>query len=155
MKTKEYKPITTAQIKKIHTLLGQRGLLDEKRTLIHSFSNGRTDSTKELTIDEAGQMINYLMGTNGDTEKRKEMYRVIYGLAFSMDIIYGDTDDDYHMNVAKLNVFCRERGTVKKNLTEQSLTELNKTHRQFRAMLKKHLDKQKKQRETSRDTSLC
>lgn len=137
MTTKAQKPITKAQITKIHTLLSKQGLMDEKKTLIHSVSNGRTDSTKELTLDEARQLISLLLGAKDDTDKRKEMFRIIYSLAWKMDIIYGDTDDDYHMNVAKLNVFCRERGTVKKNLTVQSLVEMRRTRRQFEAMYSK------------------
>ena len=142
MRTKEEKPITTAQIKKIHTLLNQQGMLDEKRTLIHSISNGRTDSTKELTANEARQLISFLLGSEDDTNKRQETFGIIYSLAWKMDIIYGDTDEDHQMNIAKLNVFCRERGTVKKNLTMQTLTELRRTRRQFEAMYSKYKIKQ-------------
>lgn len=143
MKTAGYKPITTAQIKKIHTLLNQQGLMDEKRTIIHSVSSGRTDSTKELTLNEARQLISLLLGGNEDREKKQKIFKAIYGLAWKMDIIYGDTDEDYQMNIAKLNVFCRQRGTIKKNLTEQNLIEMRKTHRQFEAMFKKHSNNKK------------
>jgi hypothetical protein len=144
MKTKETKPITTAQIKKIHTLLGQQGLMNEKRTIIHSVSEGRTDSTKLLTANEARQLISLLLGADEDYKKRQEVFKAIYGLAWKMDIIYGNTDDDYQMNIAKLNVFCRERGTVKKNLTTQNLVEMRRTHRQFEAMYRKFENRAKK-----------
>lgn len=144
MKTKETKPITTAQIKKIHTLLNQQGLMDEKRTIIHSVSEGRTDSTKQLTANEARQMISWLLDADEENKKRQEVFKAVYGLAFKMDIIYGNTDEDYQMNIAKLNVFCRERGTVKKNFTSQNLAEMRRTHRQFEAMYKKFENKAKK-----------
>lgn len=135
MRTKSYKPITTAQIKKIHVLLNQKGLMNEKRVIIHSFSDGRTTSTKELTCYEAKQLIGYLNESDKERdEKARKEVRTIYALAWRMGMIYGDTDDDYQMNIAKLNVFCRERGTVKKNITAMSLEELRKTHRQFEAM---------------------
>lgn len=143
MKTKETKPITTAQIKKIHTLLNQQGLMDEKRTIIHSVSEGRTDSTKQLTANEARQMISWLLDADEENKKRQEVFKAVYGLAFKMDIIYGNTDEDYQMNIAKLNVFCRERGTVKKNFTSQNLAEMRRTHRQFEAMYKKFENKVK------------
>ena len=137
MKTKEYKPITKAQITKIHVLLNQRGLMGEKRSIIHSVSNGRTVSSKELTSSEAAYLINFLV-EDEDEEKKKALFKVIYALAWQMGIIYGNTDEDYQMNKAKLNMFCRERGTVKKNLSSQNLLEMRKTHRQFEAMFKKY-----------------
>ena len=42
------------------------------------------------------------------------------------------------MNIAKINKFCRERGTVKKNISEMNLTELRKTKKQFEAILDKN-----------------
>jgi hypothetical protein len=140
------KPITPAQIKKIHALLNQKGIMEHKRAIIHSFSDGRTTSTKELTCNDAKLLIDHLQ--QHDEKAREEIrkrarveFRAIYGLAWKMDIIYGTTDDDYHINVAKLNMFCRERGTVKKNLTDMTLAELCKTHRQFEAMYNKFKNK--------------
>lgn len=140
MSTTQHKPITKAQITKIHVLLNQKGLIAEKRSIIHSVSNGRTESSKELTSNEAIYLIGFL-SEDTDREKKRALFSAIYGLAWQMGIIYGDTDEDYQMNKAKLNVFCRERGTVKKNLSEQNLLEMRKTHRQFEAMLKKHKQK--------------
>ncbi len=48
---------------------------------------------------------------------------------------YGDTYEDKMMNIAVINKFCRERGTVKKNIKEMDLKELRKTKKQFEAML--------------------
>lgn len=144
MKTKQHKPITTAQIKKIHVLLNERGLMDEKRDFIRQVSDGRTQSTKELTADEARYLISFLLGEEDEPKKMQAIFRAIYFLAFKMDIIYGETDEDYHMNIAKLNVFCRERGTIKKNLSEQNLIEMRKTHRQFEAMYSKFKNKKHK-----------
>lgn len=143
MKTNDNKPITSAQIKKIHVLLNERGLMDEKRNFMHQVSNGRTQSTKELTANEARYLISYLLGEKDQTKKIQAVFRAIYFLAFEMGIIYGETDEDYHMNIAKLNMFCRERGTVKKNLTEQNLIEMRKTHRQFEAMYSKFNNKKR------------
>lgn len=144
MKTQENKPITTAQIKKIHTLLNQQGLLDEKPTLVYSISDGRTQSTKELTVNEGRRLITFLLNDDNVNESKcVAVFRAIYRLAWDMDIIYGNTTDDYHMNVAKLNMFCRERGTVKKNLSQMDLTELRKAQRQFEAMYSKYKNKSK------------
>lgn len=135
MRTRSYKPVSTAQIKKIHVLLNQKGLMEEKQALVYSFSDGRVTSTKELTCYEAKLLIVHLGGSDKEREeKAKTELRTIYALAWRMEIIYGDTADDYQMNIAKLNMFCRKSGTVKKNITAMTLEELRKTHRQFEAM---------------------
>lgn len=144
METKKYKPISTAQIRLVHVLLQQQDLMEQKETIVNAISNGRTSSTKDLTSAEAKYLIDFLKGKEVENEKRKAVFRAVYGLAWKIDMIYGNTDDDYQMNIAKLNVFCRERGTVKKNLTEQTLAEMRKTQRQFEAMYRKH-DKKRKE----------
>jgi hypothetical protein len=142
MKTQTYTPITTAQIKKIHVLLQQKGLMEEKKTILYSYSSHRTESTKELTCYEAKRLISFLMDETVEIQiKWKNTYRAIYSLAWKMGIIYGNTDDDYQMNKAKLNMFCRQRGTIKKNLSDMNYEELNQTHRQFEAMYKKYTNK--------------
>lgn len=134
MKTQINKPITQAQMKKIYALLNQQGIIKEKATMVHSISNGRTQSTKELTCDEAKQLITFLLGGNIDEAKCRVVFEAIYRIAWELDIIYGDTEDDYQMNIAKLNMFCRQRGTIKKNLTDMNLIELRRTQRQFEAI---------------------
>ncbi|WP_305156625.1 hypothetical protein [uncultured Muribaculum sp.] len=46
------------------------------------------------------------------------------------------------MNTAKLNLFCRKRGTVKKDIALQSLLELKRTHRQFERIYSSMADRQ-------------
>jgi len=148
METKEYKPITTAQIKKIHVLLQQRGLMDEKETMIHSISDGRTTSSKELTCYEAKRLISFLVDENAEIKnKTKVIFNAIYALAWKMGMIWGNDDDDFRMNIAKLNMFCRQRGAVKKNYTDMNLIELQKIHRQFEAMYSKYKQTKSKKNE--------
>ena len=148
MKTKEFRPVTPAQIKKIHVLLQQKGLMDEKAAMVNSISDGRAQSTKELSCHEAKRLISFLMDENAEIQqKMKNIYLAIWGLAWNMGIIYGTTNDDFEMNKAKLNMFCRQRGSVKKNLTEMNLPELQKTHRQFEAMYSKYKRKNSKPNE--------
>jgi len=138
MKTKEAKPVSTAQIKKIHVLLNQKGLIGQKETMVNSVSEGRTQSTKELTFNEARELIIFLSEKGDESENRRKIFEAVWGIAWKMGIIYGDTEEDYQMNRAKLNLFCRQRGSVKKNIPEMNLFELKKIHRQFEAMYKKY-----------------
>jgi len=136
------KSVTAAQIKKIHILLRERNLMDKKEKLLLEFSDEWAVSTKDLTRVEAKRLITFLTKELDEIEgKMKGLANSIWKIAWDMGIIYGNTEDDRKMNIAKLNMFCRQRGTVKRNLTEQSFGELKKTHRQFKAMYNKHIKK--------------
>lgn len=136
--------ITKAQVMAVHAILNKYGLLEYKHDYIMELTGGRTDSVKELTYDEAARFFSRFNGTPApsiDDKRKKAVLKAIWNIAWMMGIIYGESPEDHEMNKAKLNQFCRERGTVKKNLTAMNLFELQKTHRQFEAMF----HKQKKQ----------
>lgn len=144
------KPITPTQLKKIQTMFTRIGFdKEDKVSTIGQLTGGRATSTKDITFEEATRLINHLMGKSEPQKaaKRKEsqeearnVVRCIYRIACDTGMCYGDTPEDKLMNCAKINKFCRERGTVKKNITEMSLAELRKTRKQFEAMLQNNLD---------------
>lgn len=137
--------ISKAQITKIQTMLSRLGFSAEDRSeLISTLTHNRTSSTKDLTSKEATYLINYLNGRISPKsvqeqqeyqEQCKNEVAAIYRLSYMVGMSYGDTWADKMMNIAKINRFCRERGTVKKNITEMTLPELKKTRKQFEAML--------------------
>lgn len=131
------KQITPAQLKKLHVLLGQADLMERKSDLVYSFSNGRTESSRNLTLFEAKEMIEYLQSC----DKRSRIIKAIWYLARQANIISGNNWEDNKMNAAKLDSFCQSRGAVKKAVGEQSLNELKKTQRQFEAIYKHQVDK--------------
>jgi hypothetical protein len=139
METQTQKPVTNAQIGKIHVLLSQRGLTDRKKIMVYSVSDGRTESTKELTRYEAKRLIAFLLDEKEEIIlKMKVLMDSVWEIAREMGMIYGETEDDYQMNKAKLNMFCRQRGAVKKNFTEMNFFDMQKIHRQFEAMYRKY-----------------
>ena len=137
--------ISKAQITKIQTMLSRLGFdAEDRHSLIAALSHNRTSSTKDLTSREAIYLIDYLNGKispkNVQEQKRyqeqcREVALEIYKLACMIGMCYGETEEDRLMNCAKIDKFCRERGTVKKNVMQMTLTELKKTKRQFEAML--------------------
>lgn len=149
------KPITPAQLKKVQTLFTRLGFSPEdKKDMIYHLSNGRATSTKDISFNEAGYLINYLSGKAEPAReaKRKEnreasisVLKSIYRLSYEIGMCYGDTQEDKLMNFAKISRFCRERGTVKKDITQMTLPELQKTKRQFEAMLRNNLSSAVKQ----------
>lgn len=156
--------ISKAQITKIQTMLSRLGFdAEDRHSLIAALTHNRTSSTKDLTSGEAIYLIDYLNGKispkNVQEQKRyqeqcREVALEIYKLACMIGMCYGETEEDRLMNCAKIDKFCRERGTVKKNVMQMTLTELKKTKRQFEAILnnnaenavKKLIDKTLKQK---------
>lgn len=126
------KNITPPQLAKIHVLLSQLGLLDDKKEIIANFSKGRTESSKELSSEEARQLLISLT----EYSPNERLKSLIFSLAYQSGIIYGSSQEDKKMNAAKLALFLKERGTVKKELNQMTYPELIKTHRQFEAIVK-------------------
>lgn len=124
--------VTKPQIAKIHVLLSNLGIADQKAEMIYNASKGRTESSKELTIDEARALITFL----AQYDPREKQKGLIFSLAYKAGIIYGSTPDDKKMNAAKLSAFIKERGAVKKDLNAMNYDELIKVHRQFEAIVK-------------------
>lgn len=144
------KTISPAQLKKIQTMFSRLGFEPEgKQNIISRLTKGRVTSTKDITFDEAKYLINYLNGNTATNEAHQEecigVIKCIYRLSYDIGMSYGDTPEDKMMNCAKINKFCRERGTVKKNIEQMSLPELKKTKKQFEAMLQNDLDSAVKQ----------
>lgn len=134
--------ISPAQLRKLHAKLNELSLMDLKRDIIADCTDGRTTSSRELTFSEGKCLIEAL----NDSDERQRQIRAIYHLAYETGVIYGDSDDDKRMNTAKLNLFCRKRGTVKKDIALQSLSELKRTHRQFERIYSSMADKQARQK---------
>ncbi len=67
---------TNEQNRIIHTLRNQRGLADEYyRTLVFNISNGRTETSKELSVAEADTLIKELGGTPPARSRRTRQRR--------------------------------------------------------------------------------
>ena len=123
---------TKPQVQKINILLRELGLYEDKEVLVAGYTGNRTTHISEMYANEARALIQKLV-TLSPKEKLKKN---ILHLGYKCGILYGDTDVDKKINVAKLNIFLRQRGTVKKDLDKMSIDELGKTKRQFEAILK-------------------
>lgn len=134
------KAITPKQLKMVHTLLSQTGLMDWKAEIIHSFSGGRTTSSRELTATEAKNLINRLL----ENEERNKLVKRIWHVAYEVGMIFRG-NEDMRINAGKINLFCKTNGTVKKPIECQDMAELKRTHRQFEAIHRQYKAKQAKE----------
>lgn len=124
--------VTKSQLSKIHVLLSQMGLTDQKREMIHRFSSGRTESSKELTMQEASMLLQAL----SRHDPCDPMRRKIFALAYDANIIWGDTPADKKMNSIKLDRFLLSKGTVKKELRRMNHADLVKAINQLQQIVK-------------------
>lgn len=139
-------PATTAQKQVIHRLRRQRNLdEDTYRSMIRSFSGGRTDTSAQLTKTEATELIGRLIdpdGKNRAMEDRK--YRLvcrIYRASCQISGLNAPFDsrdpDEKRMNIAKLNTWIMQYGSCKKPVSQQNYEELKQTYRQLEARRRK------------------
>ena len=139
MGTTKNKPITAQQVKALHAVFRQMGMdADERHEFIANLTDGRTCSTKELTMDEARSLLDNL-GKN--QRESKQVCKQIYALSFQISFINKGFDngsaEEFEMNKAKINMFCRKNTRFHKNLTEMSLAELKEVKKQMEAIARK------------------
>lgn len=123
--------ITQDQIKLLHILIVKSDMVDNKKAIISNYTNGRTESSKELTRTEARYLIANLQGTKSprqDEKKAERMRRKIIGLAHEIDWhIAGTTKID----MERLNNWCINSSYLHKKLDSYKLAELPKLVTQF------------------------
>jgi hypothetical protein len=125
------KYISKPQLSKLHVLLSNLGIMDQKKEIIYSISNGRTESSKMLSFEEGRLLLMNL----SQFDPRERIKASIFHLAYEAGIIYGSTEVDKKLNAIKLNMFIQERGAVKKQLNDMNHQELIKVKRQFEAIV--------------------
>lgn len=144
MKTTKNKPITAQQVKALHTVFRQMGMdADDRHEFIANLTDGRTSSTKELTMDEARSLLDNLGKNQREAyqQESKQVCKQIYALSFQISFLNKGYDtssrEEFEMNKAKINQFCREHTRMRKNLTEMTLAELKQVKKQMEAIARK------------------
>ena len=126
------KKITKPQLSKIHVLLNQFNLKEFKPDLVFLFTKRRTEHSSEMLASEAALLIAHLSTLDPCDRIRKK----VFALAYEAGIIYGNTPDDKKMHAAKLNLFLKDRGTIRKELSHMTKDELIKVANQFEQIIK-------------------
>lgn len=141
MRTTKDKPITPQQMKALHATFHRIGMDDDARhECISAFTDGRTQSTKELTFDEARRLITSLNEDQAEKmrEEARTLVKAIFGLSFQISFLNkgfaNNTQEEFEMNKAKLNMFARSKSTSHKNVTEMYLSELKAFKKQLEAI---------------------
>jgi hypothetical protein len=136
---------TLKQNERLHALLNEAGLLDEKATLAKQFSNGRTDRSSKLFAAECGALIDHLEASLGLTaiaptpeqeEQAEKMRRKILSLAHEMRWQLPGTEK---VDMARVNAWCQTYTKTKKHFNHYSHKELVALVTQFKIVYKKYL----------------
>jgi len=131
---KELNQITPQQLKCANTLVSQLGIDKEaKGVMIMGFTGGRSDSSKELTYNEAAAFIKHLKGLDPNKAGAEKMRNKILYYAHEMGWhIKGTTKID----MQRVDNWCLTKGYIKRKLDNYSYEELPKLVSQFEAVYK-------------------
>lgn len=127
MEQKTKKPISSYLIRRLHAIYSAQGIDDEqKRGILLSLTDGRTDTTKELTYSEAMYLCGYLNGAKSENQElavgERELKRRRSAVLKRMQKIGVDTSD-----WGAVNAFClhpRIAGKKFRDLEEEELITL-------------------------------
>lgn len=154
MKTISNKPVTPGQLKALHATFRRIGMDDEAHHgCIYEFTSGRTESSRELTMREAQQLLERLNPMDDKARamqlaEARNVFRDIYRLSFLIPQLNqgfsSDSEEEYRMNVAKLNVWARKYSKARKDITAMRLWELQDTKKQLEAWMRREERKLKK-----------
>lgn len=133
----------------MNTLLSVLGLQDEKQTLVLSFSEGRSESSKDLEQVEANQLCRHLQELKKEQDKQDgsdKMRKKIIGLLKGVEQIkterntYEFTNEDGRANMRAIYRFILNVGYAKKGLNHYSKEELVKLVSQVEQITKTYSD---------------
>jgi hypothetical protein len=152
MKTTTNKSISGEQLKALHATFRAHGMDDDARhSCIYAFTEGRTESSKELTFEEARQLLTKLNPKNTmENDKVKEMLRnesitvvkSIYHLSMKISFLNKEfagsvSEEDKQMNIAKLNRWARTYSKSHKDIKKMTIGELRDLKKQLEAIAHK------------------
>lgn len=128
--------VNNLQLGTIHALLKQTGTADNKRDMVYSITGGRSESTRDLTAQEAQNMISKLQAiqaakpaVNDECDrKRKRLIGMAYGIGENADFA---------------KAWCEKYGVfqTKKKFNEYSSTELSALIAKFEKVHKHRVKK--------------
>lgn len=129
--------MTPQQNKIIHSLLNQLGLMPQKANLVLSFTNQRTESSKEMHPIEALEFIKWLTNeTKNEAEKANQMRRKILAKAHRIKWEFPNGKVD----VKRVNDWCITKSYLKKPFNQYTFKELPQLVSQFEIVYQYYLN---------------
>jgi hypothetical protein len=139
--------ITPAQNRRLHQLINSLGIASIKSELINDASNGRTNSSKELSNQEATYLIKHLESKQPVVKQKKDdpadrMRKKILSVCHQLHWHKGtDENGKAKLDWKRINDWCIKYSPEHKTLNEHTIPELTKLVTQFESVLKHQLNK--------------
>lgn len=116
----------------LHSLLSSTGLTARKKELVISFTDGRAESSKELSQEEANELIQYLKRFTVETEAEKadKMRKKIISMAHQMEWKLPNGKAD----MSRINNWCVKYSYLHLTLNNYSYSALPKLLTQFESI---------------------
>ena len=141
--------ITYNQNKQLHLYLTQANLTVHKATMVHSYTNGRCTSSKDMHHTEAQALINYLrnqvqlhtpQGNTASHNKVQNQRRKIIAIAHNMGWqIPNPQGGKPKADLKRINDWCIKYSFGKKKLNDYTVQELPKLVSIFEGIYKQYL----------------
>lgn len=137
MNQKVKKPISKELIKRLHTIYSVQGIDNEKKQdILLNLTDGRTNSTKDLTLKEAIYLCGYLNGAKSENRElsidERELKRRRSAVLKRLQRIGVDTTD-----WGAVNAFCLNKRIAGKRFRELDEEELLLLIPKLESILKK------------------
>lgn len=122
-------------MRRLHLLLNQAKLMEQKKSLVFSFSKGREESSRELLETEAQELIDWLNDQvrSKDPADAKRKLIIHYAHQMNYELEGGKADMD------RINDWSIKYGKFHKPLNDHTLAELSKLVWQFEQAYKDYL----------------
>jgi len=142
--------ITAGQNRRLHALLTQYDLMDNKEYIIECYTDGRTAHSSELEYNEAAQLIKNIgsgqmasMSYKAGDNQRRKILSICYQLPVELGFtVYDEKKGRRVVNMIRLNEFLNgPKSIFKKDLYRHDPKELSKVIVQFENILNGYLKK--------------
>lgn len=116
--------IQAEQTRTLHALLNNNKMMGQKAALILGFTDGRSESSKDLTYQEAGALINHLKSIDSSHKMRRRIIKMAHEMGWKLK-------DSSKIDIERVNEWCVKFGYGHKPLNDYSPVELPKLVSQF------------------------
>ena len=125
---------------RFHLLLTQANKKQHKAALVFSFTNGRSESSKDMTDQEAKELIHYLENINTADDPADRMRKKIISMAREMGWELR-TATEKVADMHRIKNWVMKYGCLKKPLNDYNLTELPRLVTQFEQVYRDFLNR--------------
>jgi hypothetical protein len=115
--------ITKQQNSILHGLLTSNKLMAQKESLVTAFTNGRSTSSRDLTYQEAGEMITHLKNLDSGHKMRRKIIKLAHEMGWKQE--------NGKIDLQAIDTWCTTYGYGKKRLMDYTAQELPKLVSQF------------------------